>query len=168
MAAPAPAAATMFAPTLSLPSIMKRPNDPKEFGKKKTKFTKSLDNNTLPALHKQNIKHKKICVLLMMRTNHLTEVHPLASHKQRSKPVHVPEYLDYKERHSRSVGERWESTEKRKGQQRRKEALTAQLGRRAMMVGERPRYIPLTPSFLTISCRLVMITLPDISTDAAC
>ena len=34
-----------------------------------------------------------------------------------------------------------------------------------MMVGERPRYIPLKPSFLTIPCRLVMITLPDISTD---
>lgn len=33
------------------------------------------------------------------------------------------------------------------------------------MVGERPRYIPLKPSFLTIPCRLVMITLPDISTD---
>ena len=38
VAAPAPAAATMFAPTLSLPSIMKRPNDPKELGKKKTKL----------------------------------------------------------------------------------------------------------------------------------
>lgn len=59
----------------------------------------------------------------MMRTNHLTEVHPLASHKQRSKPAHVSEYLDYKERHSRSVGECWEITEKTKASREEKKRL---------------------------------------------
>lgn len=38
--------------------------------------------------------------------------------------------------------------------------LTAQFGSNASIVGERPRYIPLKPSVLTIFCKLVMITLP--------
>lgn len=45
--------------------------------------------------------------------------------------------------------------------QRTSRELTAQLGSNASTVGERPRYIPRSPSFWTICSRLPIITLPD-------
>lgn len=42
-----------------------------------------------------------------------------------------------------------------------KAALTAQFGSNARIVGERPRYIPLKPSFFNMCCRLVIMTLPE-------
>lgn len=43
----------------------------------------------------------------------------------------------------------------------RKVVLTAQFGSSATIVGERPRYIPLKPSVLNMSFRLVTMMLPE-------
>lgn len=46
--------------------------------------------------------------------------------------------------------------------------LTAQVGSKAKIVGDKPRYIPLIPSFLTISSKLDTMRLPGRGTQSEC